>query len=102
MQVDAHTASLQYYPDGMLNVAENCIDRHLADGADKVFDVSKLRYVHMTFYLVKLLASDAVMHSAKVALLWEKDEAGESQKITYQNLHDEATEQFCRVALTCR
>jgi len=48
----------------MLNVAENCIDRHLADGADKV------------------------------ALLWEKDEAGESQKITYQNLHDEV----CKLA----
>lgn len=36
VEVDPHTASLQYYPDGMLNVAENCIDRHLAENADKV------------------------------------------------------------------
>lgn len=61
---DPNTASLQFYADGELNVAENCIDRHLATKADQV------------------------------ALIWEKDEPGQVERITYQQLHDEV----CRLA----
>jgi len=64
MKCDPHTASLQYYPDGTLNVSENCIDRHLATKADQV------------------------------ALLWEQDDPGCVQNITYQELHDEV----CKLA----
>jgi acetyl-CoA synthetase len=60
--VDAVEASpsegvLQFYSGGKLNVSENCVDRHVHAG-----------------------------QGDKVALLWEKDELGETQAITYRQL----------------
>ncbi len=51
--------SIKWFEDGILNVAHNCIDRHLAKRADQV------------------------------AIIWEGDDPSESKKITYQELHDE-------------
>lgn len=51
--------SIKWYEDGQLNACYNCIDRHLPEKADKI------------------------------ALIWEGDEPTDSQKITYQKLHDE-------------
>lgn len=48
----------QWFADGKLNVSENCIDRHLPKRA------------HQT------------------AIIWEGDNADESEKISYQQLHD--------------
>ena len=57
--------SIKWFEDGVLNVSANCIDRHLATNADKV------------------------------ALIFEPDDpAGEAQRITYRQLHDEV----CRFA----
>ncbi|AZZ37844.1 acetate--CoA ligase [Bdellovibrio sp. qaytius] len=50
--------SIKWYADGELNVAANCIDRHLAK------------------------------HSDKVAIIWEPDNTNEpAKKITYKELH---------------
>jgi acetyl-CoA synthetase len=48
---------IRWYEDGTLNVAYNCLDRHLAGRADRV------------------------------AILWEGDRPGESRSITYRELH---------------
>lgn len=50
--------SIKWYADGQLNVAANCIDRHLPKNADKV------------------------------AIIWEPDNPSEQvKKITYKELH---------------
>ena len=51
--------SIRWFEDGTLNVAANCLDRHLATRADKV------------------------------AILWEGDDPSESRAITYRELHAE-------------
>lgn len=56
---DADDFRIQWFEDGVLNVSENCIDRHLADHADTV------------------------------ALLWEGDDPSEDLAITYRQLHDD-------------
>jgi acetyl-CoA synthetase len=48
---------IRWYEDGTLNVAYNCLDRHLAGRADRV------------------------------AILWEGDRPGESRSVTYRELH---------------
>src|SRR6056300_1950663 len=48
---------INWYYDGKLNVSENCIDRHLKDKADEI------------------------------AIIWEGDNADESLKISYKELH---------------
>ncbi|MEI8096085.1 MAG: acetate--CoA ligase [Spirochaetales bacterium] len=53
-----------WFLGGKLNVSVNCVDRHLADRPDQT------------------------------ALIWEKDEPGEEERITYRQLHREV----CRVA----
>jgi acetyl-CoA synthetase len=50
---------LRWFEDGVLNVTESCIDRHLATRGDKV------------------------------ALLWEGDEPGDIRQITYTELHEQ-------------
>ncbi|MEM6926485.1 MAG: AMP-binding protein [Myxococcota bacterium] len=49
--------AIRWFSDGVLNVAENCLDRHL------------------------------VMQGEKVAIVWEGDEPGEGRQITYRELH---------------
>ncbi|WP_118134009.1 acetate--CoA ligase [Oceanicella sp. SM1341] len=61
---DYHNVSIRWFEDGTLNVAANCIDRHLPARA------------HQT------------------AIIWESDDPGVSQHITYQELY----EQVCRFA----
>jgi len=51
--------SIKWFEDGVLNVAYNCIDRHLPQRADQV------------------------------AIIWEGDDPSEHRHITYQELHDE-------------
>ena len=48
---------IRWYEDGRLNVSVNCLDRHLAERADKV------------------------------AIVWEGDNPAESERITYRELH---------------
>ncbi len=55
---DPHNVSIKWFEDGTLNVAANCIDRHLATRADQV------------------------------AILWEGDEPDMDMKITYRQLHE--------------
>ena len=50
--------SIKWFEDGVLNVSENCVDRHLENKSDKV------------------------------AILWEGDEPGVSKKITYRELYE--------------
>lgn len=50
--------SVKWFEDGQLNVAANCIDRHLP------------------------------MRANDIAIIWEGDEPGEQEKITYQQLFD--------------
>jgi acetyl-CoA synthetase len=50
--------SIKWYEDGTLNVAANCIDRHLAHRADKI------------------------------AIIWEGDDPTQSETITYRQLHE--------------
>src|SRR5499427_3390542 len=56
---DPHNVSIKWYEDGVLNVAANCIDRHLAKRGDQV------------------------------ANIWEGDDPKDDQKITYKQLHAE-------------
>ena len=56
--------SIKWFEDGVLNVSANCIDRHLPARADDV------------------------------AFIWEGDDPGQSEKITYARLHQEV----CRFA----
>ncbi|HEY8579739.1 MAG TPA: acetate--CoA ligase [Beijerinckiaceae bacterium] len=51
--------SIKWFEDGTLNVAANCIDRHLATRGDQV------------------------------AIIWEGDDPSETKRITYRELHDE-------------
>ena len=51
--------SIKWFEDGVLNVAWNCIDRHLATRGDQT------------------------------AIIWEGDDPSESKHITYRELHDE-------------
>ncbi len=50
--------SIKWFEDGVLNVSENCVDRHLEN------------------------------KSEEVAILWEGDEPGVSKKITYRELYE--------------
>ena len=50
--------SIKWFEDGVLNVSENCVDRHLEK------------------------------KSEEVAILWESDEPGVSKKITYRELYE--------------
>jgi acetyl-CoA synthetase len=50
---------IRWFADGMLNVATNCLDRHLAERGDQA------------------------------AILWEGDDAAETRTITYRELHAE-------------
>ncbi len=61
---DYHNVSIKWFEDGELNVAANCIDRHLAKRGDQV------------------------------AIIWESDDPGVSESITYRQLHAEV----CRLA----
>ncbi len=56
---DYDNVSIKWFEDGTLNVAANCIDRHLADRADQV------------------------------AIIWEGDDIYTDRKITYAELHGE-------------
>src|SRR6202051_5107717 len=51
--------SIKWFEDGVLNVAYNCIDRHLEKRGDQT------------------------------AIIWEGDDPSQSKHITYQELHDE-------------
>ncbi len=51
--------SIRWFPDGVTNVAFNCVDRHLAERGDQV------------------------------ALIWEGDDPSEHKRITYRQLHSE-------------
>jgi acetyl-CoA synthetase len=50
---------IRWFADGALNVAENCIDRHLAT------------------------------HGSRTAIIWEGDSPSESRHISYNELHDQ-------------
>ena len=54
---DPHNVSIKWFEDGVLNVAYNCIDRHLAKRGDQV------------------------------AIVWEGDDPKDDKKITYRELH---------------
>jgi acetyl-CoA synthetase len=54
---DARDFRIRWYPDGQLNVAANCLDRHLA------------------------------RHGDKTAIIWEGDDPNESERITYRELY---------------
>jgi len=58
--------AIKWFEDGQLNVSANCIDRHLATRGDQV------------------------------AIIWEGDDPGESEKITYRQLH-ERVQKFANV-----
>ncbi len=55
---------MQWYQDGVLNASANCLDRHLAQRGDQV------------------------------AIIWEGDDPGDDDKITYKQLH----EKVCKLA----
>jgi acetyl-CoA synthetase len=54
---DPHNVSIKWFEDGALNVAHNCLDRHLAKRGDQV------------------------------AIIWEGDDPKDDKKITYRELH---------------
>jgi acetyl-CoA synthetase len=56
---DPHNVSIKWFEDGALNVAYNCVDRHLAKRGDQT------------------------------AIIWEGDDPKEDKKITYKQLHAE-------------
>src|SRR6202162_182156 len=56
---DPHRVSIKWFEDGTLNVAHNCIDRHMAKRGDQV------------------------------AIIWEGDDPKDDKKITYRQLHAE-------------
>ncbi|MBI1363914.1 MAG: acetate--CoA ligase [Proteobacteria bacterium] len=61
-QCDYHTATIKWFSGGVLNVSENCIDRHLPDRANQT------------------------------ALIWEPDSPSDDAKhITYQELYNNVT-----------
>jgi acetyl-CoA synthetase len=58
---DAANLHIKWFEDGVLNVAANCIDRHLASRADQT------------------------------AIIWEGDDPKDSKHITYRQLHGEVS-----------
>ena len=54
---DPHNVSIKWFEDGTLNVAHNCLDRHLAKRGDQV------------------------------AIIWEGDDPKDEKNITYRELH---------------
>ncbi|KAK8726090.1 hypothetical protein OTU49_010372 [Cherax quadricarinatus] len=52
---DMEKSAFRWFPDGQLNVSVNCVDRH------------------------------ARQHPDRVALLWEKDEPGQEERVTYSH-----------------
>jgi acetyl-CoA synthetase len=54
---DPHNVSIKWFEDGVLNVAYNCVDRHLAK------------------------------RGHQVAIIWEGDDPKDDERITYQQLH---------------
>lgn len=56
---DAHDLHIRWFADGELNLAANCLDRHLAKRGDKT------------------------------AIIWEGDDPNESRRISYRELHAE-------------
>ncbi len=56
---DASDLHIRWYADGELNVATNCLDRHLQK------------------------------HGDKIAIIWEGDDPNESRRISYRELHAE-------------
>ena len=61
---NADDLHIRWYADGVLNACANCVDRHLPEKA------------------------------GDVALIWEGDDPGQSQSVTYAQLHEEV----CRMA----
>ncbi|MGB0497458.1 MAG: acetate--CoA ligase [Rubricella sp.] len=58
---DYHNVSIKWFEDGTLNACYNCVDRHLKDRA------------HQT------------------AIIWESDDPGIAQHISYQELHEQVS-----------
>lgn len=56
---DDHRVDIKWFADGTLNVAYNCLDRHLAERGDTI------------------------------AIIWEGDDPSEHREITYRELHEE-------------
>jgi len=56
---DPHNVSIKWFEDGTLNIAYNCVDRHLAKRGDQT------------------------------AIIWEGDDPKDDKKITYKQLHAE-------------
>jgi acetyl-CoA synthetase len=56
---DADFVSINWYEDGVLNVAANCLDRHLEKRGDQV------------------------------AIIWEGDDPSDSKTVTYRELHEQ-------------
>lgn len=61
---DAKDLHIKWFEGATLNITENCIDRHLP------------------------------LHAEKTAVIWERDELGQAEHISFQQLHDET----CRMA----
>lgn len=59
MNQDANRSHAKWFNGGKINVAYNCVDRHLEDLGDKI------------------------------AIIWESDDSSETKKITYKQLHEE-------------
>ncbi|TPV93398.1 MAG: acetate--CoA ligase [Myxococcales bacterium FL481] len=59
VEADMHAATFRWFADGKLNVCANCVDRHLATRGDQD------------------------------AIVWVRDEPGQYERITYQQLADE-------------
>ncbi len=59
MHQDANKVHAQWFNGGKINVAYNCVDRHLKE------------------------------HGDKIAIIWESDDGKESIKVTYKQLHEE-------------
>ena len=55
---DYHNVSIKWFEDGELNVAANCIDRHLAERGEQT------------------------------AIIWESDDPDLSERISYRQLHE--------------
>jgi acetyl-CoA synthetase len=58
---DPHNVSIKWFEDGITNVAQNCLDRHLADKGDQT------------------------------AIIWEGDDPNETKHISYRQLHAEVS-----------
>ena len=56
---DPHNVSIKWFEDGTLNIAYNCIDRHLASRGDQT------------------------------AIIWEGDDPKDDKTVTYKQLHEE-------------